>query len=79
MSNTLLSFLDQDNVNVGANFATAFSGANSGGNLVAGLIAINAGNPATSTAAALNVAPVTQANIAIDPDIIVDPDLLDFF
>jgi hypothetical protein len=79
MPNTLLSLVDQDNINLGANVAHAASGANSGGNLVAGLIAINAGNPATSTAAALNVAPVTQTNIAIDPDIVVDADFLDFF
>ena len=77
MPNTLVSFLDQDNVNLGSNSAEAISAANSGGNVLAGLVAINAGNPATATAAALNVAPVTQTNIAIDPDIIVDSDLLD--
>ena len=77
MPNTLVSFLDQDNVNLGSNSAEAISAANSGGNVLAGLVAINAGNPATATAAALNVAPVTQTNIAVDPDIIVDSDLLD--
>ncbi len=79
MPNTLASLLNQQNVNLGGNIADAESDANTGENVVAGLLAINAGNPATSTAAALNIAPVTQTNIGVDPDIVVDADLLDLF
>ena len=78
MPNTLLSFLDQDNLNEGLNVANATSAANSGNNaVVGGLLAINAANPATSTAAALNIAPVTQTNLGFDLDSILDSDGID--
>ena len=58
--------------------ASASSGANSGNNtVVGGLLAINAGNPAISTAVALNLSPITQNNVGVDLDTIVDPDILD--
>jgi hypothetical protein len=78
MPNTLVSLLEQGNVNWGINAASAYSVANSGGNFVAGLVAINALNPATSAAAAVNAAPVHQTNFALDPDAILDPDGIDF-
>lgn len=78
MPNTLLNYLDQDNVNGGVNVAHAASVANSGNNaVVGGLLALNAGNPATSTAAAVNAAPVTQTNLAFDLDSIFDSDGID--
>ena len=78
MSNTLFNFLDQTNLNAGLNLAHATSGANSGNNAVfGGLVAINAANPATSTAAAINDAPVTQTNLGFDLDSILDPDGID--
>ena len=78
MPNTLISFLGQGNFNGGINVADADSIANSGNNhVLGGLLAVNAGNPAVSTAAALNIAPVTQTNIAIDPDFIIDSDVFD--
>jgi len=78
MANTNWTTIFQGNANLSDHDANAVSGANSGGNLVVGgLAAINAANPATSTAAAANLAPVTQTNAAADFDAILDPDLID--
>ncbi|WP_230532583.1 hypothetical protein [Microvirga roseola] len=75
MSNGIFSLLEQGNWNISDHDATAGSAADSGGNFVAGLIAINAGNLATATAAAVNVSPVTQINLGLDLDSIVDGDI----
>ena len=77
MGNTNFTTFHQGNFNISDHDANAVSAANSGGNVVAGLLAANLGNPATSTAAGVNVAPITQSNTALDLDSIVDPDLID--
>ena len=78
MPNTNFSTFLQGIANISDHDATAISGANSGSNTVlGGLVAINAGNPAISTAVAVNLSPITQSNVGVDLDTLVDPDLLD--
>ncbi len=78
MPNSLNSLFGQENLNQSLNIAHADSDADSGHNVVfGGLLAINAANPATSTAAAINAAPVTQSNVGFDLDSILDPDGVD--
>lgn len=73
--NTNFSQIIQGNFNQSSHDANAASAANSGGNgVVGGLIAINALNPATATAAAVNLSPVSQANVASNIDSIFDAD-----
>jgi len=79
MPNTNLTTFAQSNFNFSDHDANAISAANSGNNVVAGLVAVNAANPATSTAAAVNLSPVTQSNAALDTDAIFDPDVIDIF
>jgi hypothetical protein len=67
----------QGNSNHGDNDANATSIANTGYNDVQGLLAVNLGGPATSTATAFNFAPVSQTNTAVDVDSLFDPDLID--
>lgn len=63
----------QKNVNYSDNDAVAASLADSGGNLVVGgLVGANILNPATSTAAAVNLSPIAQSNLATDFDSILD-------
>lgn len=76
MPNGIYSLFDQANWNVSDHDAEAGAAADSGSNdVLAGLIAINAGNLATATAAAVNVSPVTQVNLALDLDSIIDGDI----
>ena len=78
MPNTHFSTFLQGIANVSDHDAGAISGADSGNNaVVGGLLAINAGNPAISTAVAVNLSPITQSNVGIDLDTVVDPDILD--
>lgn len=78
MPNTNFSNYLQSNLNLSDHDANAVSAANSGGNaVVGGLLAVNAGNPAISTAVGVNLAPITQSNAVLDLDTIVDPDGLD--
>ena len=67
----------QTNFNLSDHDAKATSVANTGYNDVQGLLAVNLGGPATSTATAVNFAPVSQTNTAVDVDSLVDPDLID--
>lgn len=77
MSNAITSLLDMGNWNVSDNDAIAGADADTGGNdVIGGLIGINAGNLATATAAAVNVAPITQVNLGLDLDALLDADLL---
>lgn len=76
MSNAIATLMDQGNWNISDNDAIAGSSASSGGNdVIAGLIGINAGNLATSTAAAVNVSPITQINLGLDLDALLDGDV----
>lgn len=74
--NSILSFLQQSNLNFSDHDATAGAVANSGGNFASGLIAINAANMATATAAAVNISPVTQVNLGLDIGSIADGDVI---
>lgn len=57
--------------------SSAAAGATSGENeIMGGLIAANLLNPATATAAGVNISPVTQGGVASDIDAILDPELL---
>lgn len=75
MPNSNLSFLQQSNWNFSDNDATSAALANTGDNVVNGLIGLNAGNLATATSTAINVAPVTQVNLGLDLSSIIDGDL----
>lgn len=75
MPNTNLSFLQQGNWNFSDHDATSLAQAGTGGNVLSGLIALNAGNLATATAAAVNVSPVTQVNLGLDLSSIIDGDI----
>ena len=78
MPNTNFSAFLQGIANISDHDASANSGANSGDNaVVGGLVAINAGNPAISTAVAVNLSPITQSNVGVDLDTLVDPDMID--
>lgn len=73
----LTTLLQQMNLNLGDNDASAGAIGHTGGNTVLGsLVAINAGNPANASAVAINVAPVTQVNLGFDFDSIADADLV---
>lgn len=65
----------QSNFNYSSHDAVSGSAANSGNNVVAGVVAVNALNPANATAAAVNFSPVSQSNAALDVDSILDLDL----
>ena len=67
----------QGNFNHSDHDANATSVANTGYNDVQGLLAANLGGPANSTATAVNLAPISQSNTAVDVDSLVDPDLID--
>ena len=78
MPNTTFSNFLQGIANFSDHDAGAISGADSGNNaVVGGLLAINAGNPAISTAVAVNLSPITQSNVGVDLGTIIDPDILD--
>lgn len=73
MNNLNWTSFYQKNFNYSDNDAVAASLADSGGNLVlGGLVGANILNPATSTAAGVNISPVTQSNLATDLDSILD-------
>lgn len=75
--NSIFSLMEQGNWNVSDNDAIAGSTANSGGNdVIGGLIGINAANLATSTAAAVNVSPITQINLGLSLDSLIDSDIM---
>lgn len=76
MPNSNLAFLQQANWNFSDHDATATAIANTGGNVVSGLIALNVGNPAIATATAINVSPVTQINLGLDLSSIIDGDIV---
>ncbi|HSP23618.1 MAG TPA: hypothetical protein VLQ65_00440 [Saliniramus sp.] len=72
MNNLNWSSFFQQNANISDHDSTAASFADSGGNAVlGGLLAANVLNPATATAAGVNISPVTQANTAFDADSIL--------
>lgn len=75
MTNSNLSFLQQGNWNYSDNDAMSAALANTGGNVVSGLVALNVANLATATATSINVAPVTQVNLGLDLSSIIDGDL----
>ncbi|HSP23619.1 MAG TPA: hypothetical protein VLQ65_00445 [Saliniramus sp.] len=75
MPNSNLSFLQQSNWNFSDHDATSLAQADTGGNILSGLIALNAGNLATATSAAVNVSPVTQVNLGLDLSSIIDGDV----
>lgn len=75
MSNSNLSFLQQGNWNFSDHDATSLAQASTGGNILSGLIALNAGNLATATSAAVNASPVTQVNLGLDLSSIIDGDI----
>lgn len=68
----------QGNYNISDHDATSTAVANSGGNGLAGLVALNVGNTAAANSAALNFSPVSQSNSAIDLDFLNDMDGFDF-
>lgn len=71
--NTNWTNMFQSNFNYSDHDAESVSFANSGGNAVlGGLLAANALNPATATSAAINLSPITQANVGTDVDAIAD-------
>lgn len=70
--NTNWTNMMQANFNQSSHDAAGVSSANTGGNLVfSDLIGLNALNPATATSAAVNLSPVTQANVGTDISSIV--------
>jgi len=79
MPNTNYTTFAQTNANVSDHDAIATSTANSGANVVTGLLAVNLGGAATSTPTAVNISPISQSNTALDFDNLVDPDLIDLF
>ncbi|WP_420393888.1 hypothetical protein [Acuticoccus sp.] len=73
--NAIQTLMEQANWNVSDNDASAGSQADSGGNdVAAGLIAVNAANLATATSTAVNASPITQINLGLDLDSIIDSD-----
>lgn len=81
MNNMNWSNFFQQNANISDHDSTAASFADTGGNAVlGGLLGANILNPATATAAGVNISPVSQANTAIDADSILATALeLDLF
>ncbi len=75
--NWLFSTIQQGNYNISDHDAVSAAQANSGGNVVAGLVAINAANPATATSAAVNLSPIEQSNVALSFDTLFDNDFID--
>ncbi|MFN3687252.1 hypothetical protein [Salinarimonas sp.] len=73
--NQLQNLLPQANLVFSDNDAGAVAGANSGGNIAMGLLALNAGNPALAVANAVNVAPITQVNLGFNFGALFDNDL----
>lgn len=74
--NSNITELMQANLNHSNHSSPAIATSDSGGSdVVGGLIAISALNAATSTAAGVNLAPVTQANVGSDIDAILDADV----
>lgn len=68
--------LMQATMNESGHDATAAAAADTGGNsIMGGLLSLNALNPATSTAAGVNLSPITQANVGSDIDSILDADV----
>ncbi|HSP23620.1 MAG TPA: hypothetical protein VLQ65_00450 [Saliniramus sp.] len=75
--NTNWTDIMQANFNQSGHDSTAFGSTNSGGNAVlGGLIGLNALNPATATAAGVNLSPVTQANVGADVDSIISAEAI---
>lgn len=74
--NMNFSSLEQLNANYSTHSAPAAALSDSGGGLVyGGLLAASLLNPATSTAAGVNLAPVTQTNLGSNLDSIIDNDI----
>jgi hypothetical protein len=78
--NWLQTSIQQGNFNISDHDASSVALANSGQNAVlGGLLAVNAANPATATSAAVNVAPISQSNVAVEVATLFDNDFIDFF
>lgn len=76
MDNLNYSILEQLNANYSDHSSPAVATSDSGGgSVVGGLIAADLLNTSTSTAAGVNLAPITQANLGSDLDGIVDGDI----
>jgi hypothetical protein len=73
--NTIQNLLPQANFALSDNDAGASAGANSGGNVAMGLLAMNIGNPAIATASAINIAPITQVNLGFNFGTLFDNDV----
>jgi hypothetical protein len=77
MSNMNVTELMQTNMNHSDHDSPATALADASDNKVlGGLIAANLLNPATSTAAGVNLSPVTQATIGSDIDALLDADVM---